>query len=130
MHNEFRMTGLQSPLSLGESSRVSSNVQCESEGLTRNALEPIDKHKSMGDFLQARIDQGDIWEAGGRLRCRRRLGMHVYHLCLQLLLLAQVCRLRSLVKLRIGDESQTVLDTTCDRGLLAKTKEGQANAAL
>jgi hypothetical protein len=23
--------------------------------------------KSMGDFLQARIDQGDIWAAGGRL---------------------------------------------------------------
>ena len=34
--------------------------------------------------------------------------MHVYHLCPQLLLLAQVCRLRSLVKLRIGDANHTV----------------------
>ena len=72
----------------------------------RLATPPL--QKSMGDFLQARIDRGDIWEAGGRLRCRRRLGMHVYHLCPQLLLLAQVCRLRSLVKLRIGDANHTV----------------------
>ena len=49
--------------------------------------------------------------------------MHVYNLRPQLLLLPQVCRLRSLVKLRIGDESQRVLDTACDRGLLAKTME-------
>ena len=73
---------------------------------SRLATPPL--QKSMGDFLQARIDRGDIWEAGGRLRCRRRLGMHVYHLCPQLLLLAQVCRLRSLVKLRIGDANHTV----------------------
>ena len=106
----------------------------------RLATPPL--QKSMGDFLQARIDRGDIWEAGGRLRCRRRLGMHVYHLCLQLLLLAQVCRLRSLVKLRIGDANHTV---TSDHRVLSprgsstqhatagswqKTKEGQANAAL
>ena len=43
----------------------------------RLATPPL--QKSMGDFLQARIDQGDIWEAGGRLCCRRRQGMHVSH---------------------------------------------------
>ena len=39
----------------------------------RLATPPL--QKSMGDFLQARIDQGDIWAAGGRLCCRRRQGM-------------------------------------------------------
>ena len=43
----------------------------------RLATPPL--QKSMGDFLQARIDQGDIWEAGGHLCCRRRQGMHVSH---------------------------------------------------
>ena len=40
---------------------------------SRLATPPL--QKSMGDFLQARIDRGDIREAGGRLRCRRRQGM-------------------------------------------------------
>ena len=43
----------------------------------RLATPPL--QKSMGDFLQARIDHGDIWEAGGRLCCRWRQGMHVSH---------------------------------------------------